>query len=46
MIVYLMVKGIVVKKLDVKFLVIVFDFAGRAFLELEKHSEIFTGCVL
>ena len=46
MIVYLMVKGIIAKKLDAKFLVIVFDFAGRAFLELEKHSEIFTGRIL
>ena len=46
MIVYLMVKGIVVKKLNAKFLVMMIDFAGRAFLELEKHSEIFTGRVL
>ena len=46
MIVYLMVKGIVTKKLDAKFLVMVFDFAGRAFLELEKRSEIFMGHVL
>ena len=34
-----MVKGIITKKLDAKFLIMVFDFAGWAFLKSEKCSE-------